>query len=55
MAYHSDASDLEGKEVLTWNLLGEATRELAQNVVDSGFRPEVVIAVARGGLVAAGA
>lgn len=55
MAYHSDASDLDGKEVLTWGLLGEATRELAQDIVDSGFKPEVVIAVARGGLVAAGA
>lgn len=55
MAYHSDARDLDGKEVLTWGQLGDATREVAQQVVDSGFRPGVVIAIARGGLVAAGA
>jgi len=55
MAYHSDASTLDGKEVLTWGQLGDATRDLAQQVADSGFRPGVVIAVARGGLVAAGA
>lgn len=54
-AYHADSADLIDKEVLTWEGLGEASRELAQQVVDSGFRPSIVIAVARGGLVPAGA
>ncbi|MDO8107306.1 phosphoribosyltransferase family protein [Isoptericola sp. b441] len=43
------------REVLTWELLGEATRHLAQAVVDSGFAVDVVVAVARGGLPAGGA
>ncbi|MBN9645169.1 phosphoribosyltransferase [Corynebacterium mendelii] len=55
MAYHADSSDLEKKEVLTWDRFGSATRELAQTIVDSDFEPEIIIAVARGGLVPAGA
>jgi hypoxanthine phosphoribosyltransferase len=53
-AYHADASDLADKEVLTWDAFGVAGRELAQTIVDSGFEPEIVIAVARGGLIPAG-
>lgn len=55
MAYHADAVELEGKEILTWERFGEATQELAQSVVDSGFLPDIIIAVARGGLLPAGA
>lgn len=54
-AYHADSADLDVKEVMTWELFGRATRELAQTIVDSGFEPEIVIAVARGGLLPAGA
>jgi len=43
------------REVLTWETFGVAARELAQMVVDSGFEPEVVVAVARGGLLPGGA
>ncbi|MHC6176093.1 phosphoribosyltransferase [Glutamicibacter endophyticus] len=42
------------REVLTWDTFGEASRELAQTVVDSGFEPDVVVAIARGGLLLAG-
>jgi hypoxanthine phosphoribosyltransferase len=42
------------REVLSWDRFGNAARDLAQQVVDSGFVPEIVIAVARGGLVPAG-
>lgn len=42
-------------EILGWQEFGDATRELAQTVVDSGFRPDVVLAIARGGLTVAGA
>jgi hypoxanthine phosphoribosyltransferase len=38
------------REVLTYDLFGTATRELAQQVADSGFRPDLVLAIARGGL-----
>ncbi|GAA4388114.1 phosphoribosyltransferase [Tsukamurella soli] len=53
-AYHADSSDLDTKEVLTWELFGIAGRELAQVIVDRGYRPEIVIAVAGGGLLPAG-
>ena len=43
------------REILTWDLFGEASRELAQLIADSGFAPDMVIAVARGGLLPAGA
>lgn len=38
------------REVLTYDLFGTATRELAQEVADSGFAPDLILAIARGGL-----
>lgn len=43
------------REILTWEEFGIAARELAAQVVAGGFRPDVVVAVARGGLVPGGA
>ncbi|WP_159807705.1 phosphoribosyltransferase [Cellulomonas citrea] len=43
------------REVLGWERFGAAIRELAQEVVDSGFVPDIVVAVARGGLPPGGA
>ncbi len=43
------------REVLTYELFGTGIRELAQQVVDSGYRPDVVLGIARGGLIPAGA
>ena len=43
------------RETLTWDGFGEATRDLAREIIDSGFVPEVVVAIARGGLLPAGA
>ncbi len=43
------------REVLTWERFGTAARELAQIVADDGYEPDVVIAIARGGLTVAGA
>ncbi|GEA84766.1 MAG: phosphoribosyltransferase [Cellulomonas sp.] len=43
------------REVLDWETFGRASREIAQAVVDSGFAPDVVVAVARGGLPPGGA
>jgi hypothetical protein len=48
------APDVEPRENLTWELFGSAGRELAQQVSDDGFRPDVVLAIARGGLFVAG-
>lgn len=43
------------REVLTWDRFGEVTRELARDIWDSGYRPEIIVSVARGGLLPAGA
>lgn len=45
----------EDREILSWDQMGEACREIAQAVADSGYEPDVVVAVARGGLPAGGA
>src|SRR5579864_9499589 len=42
-------------EVMTWDDLGEGTRELAQQVYRDRYRPDIVLAIARGGLLVAGA
>jgi hypoxanthine phosphoribosyltransferase len=43
------------REVLTWSLFGEASRELAAQVADDRYYPDLIIAIARGGLTVAGA
>ena len=48
-------SDSDVREVLTWEMFGNASRELAQQVFDSGFQPDLILSIARGGLFAAGA
>ena len=42
------------REVLGWLEFGDASRDLAREVLASGFEPEVVVAIARGGLLLAG-
>lgn len=46
--------DEDNYEVLTWPLFGEAIRELAVQVASSGFQPDIILAIARGGLIPAG-
>ncbi len=43
------------REVMTWDDLGVGSRELAEIVHEDGFRPEIILAIARGGLLVAGA
>jgi hypoxanthine phosphoribosyltransferase len=43
------------REVLSWDDFGRAARELASAVRRSGFDPDLVVAIARGGLPLAGA
>jgi uncharacterized protein len=43
------------REVMTWDDLGAGARDLAQIVHDDGYRPDMVLAIARGGLLVAGA
>ena len=47
--------DGPAREILGWEEFGEAARSLATDVLRSGFQPDVVIAIARGGLLLAGA
>lgn len=42
-------------ENLTWEMFGQATQDLARQVVDGGYRPDIILAIARGGLFSAGA
>ncbi len=42
------------REVLGWLEFGDASRQLAHSIADSGFAPEIVVAIARGGLLLAG-
>lgn len=41
------------REVLTWQLFGDSMQELATQVADSGFVPDVVLGISRGGLLPA--
>jgi hypoxanthine phosphoribosyltransferase len=45
----------EAREVMSWDDLGTGCRRLAQDVHDDGYRPDMVLAIARGGLLVAGA
>src|SRR5947209_10291101 len=40
---------------MSWADLGTGCRRLAQDVHDDGYRPDMVLAIARGGLLVAGA
>src|SRR5581483_7283537 len=44
-----------GREVMSWDDLGDGARELAEQVHLDGYRPDIVLAIARGGLLVAGA
>jgi uncharacterized protein len=43
------------RELMTWDDLGAGTRELAELVHADGYRPDIVLAIARGGLLVGGA
>lgn len=43
------------REILSWETFGTASRELAEQIAADGFRPDAIVAIARGGLPLAGA
>jgi len=43
------------REILSWQSFGAASRELASVIAEDGYRPDIILAIARGGLFAAGA
>ena len=42
-------------EVLTWEAFGQSTQDLARAVLDDAYKPDFILAIARGGLFTAGA
>ena len=50
----SEASVAPDREVLTWTDYGVAVRELAQQIAGDGFSPDIILGIARGGLIPAG-
>jgi len=45
----------EERETLTYEMFGTASRELAEEVASSGYEPDLILSIARGGLFLAGA
>src|SRR5262245_44143142 len=43
------------REIMTWEICGEASRALAQMVADDGYDPDMILSIARGGLLIGGA
>ncbi len=43
------------REILSWETFGTASRELALQIADSGYDADLILAIARGGLLPAGA
>jgi hypoxanthine phosphoribosyltransferase len=46
---------VDDREVMTWQDLGDGARDLAEQMHRDGYRPDMVLAIARGGLLVAGA
>ncbi len=43
------------REVMSWSDLGKGANELARAVLDDGYRPDIILGIARGGLLIGGA
>src|SRR5580765_2255444 len=49
------ATEAPPRERMSWTELGTAAGELAPAVVDDGFEPDLILGIARGGMLVAGA
>src|ERR671935_2344339 len=45
----------EVRERMHWSEVGLAARALAERIIDDGYRPDMLLSIARGGLVVGGA
>jgi uncharacterized protein len=45
----------EQREIMTWDVFGAASRDLAQMIADDGYEPDMILSIARGGLLIGGA
>lgn len=43
------------REIMSWEIFGDASRHLATEIAEDGYEPDIVLAIARGGLLIAGA
>ena len=43
------------REIMSWDMFGQSARDVAQMVTDDGYEPDMVLAIARGGLLIGGA
>ena len=43
------------REIMSWEIFGDASRVLAQMVADDGYEPDMILSIARGGLLIGGA
>ncbi len=50
----AESTDGIQREVLTWDIYGTAVRELASRIAQDGYEPDVILGIARGGLIPAG-
>ena len=49
------SAQAEDRENLTWQGFGDACRQIAEQIADSGWMPDLIVAIARGGMLPAGA
>lgn len=50
----TEAATGHEREILTWTDYGTGVRELARQIAADAFRPDVILGIARGGLIPAG-
>jgi hypothetical protein len=43
------------REIMSWEIFGVASRARAQAVADDGYEPDMILSIARGGLLIGGA
>lgn len=48
-------TDAPAKEILSYERFGTAITELAEQITSSGWRPDIVLSIARGGMLPGGA
>jgi hypoxanthine phosphoribosyltransferase len=51
----SSSPTVTARERMSWQDLGSGARELAGQVVADGYQPDIILGIARGGLLVAGA
>lgn len=49
------SAQAQDRENLTWQGFGDACRQIAEQIADSGWMPDLIVAIARGGMLPAGA